>query len=211
MSQFFVVHPEDPQARLLRRAADIVRDGGVIVYPTDSAYALGCAPGNRQAVERIRRIRRLSPGHNLTLVCRDFSELATYARVDNSAFRLIRAMAPGPYTFLLPATRLVPRMMQHPKRRTVGLRVPEHRVVQGLLQELDAPLLTTTLILPGATEPLFDPEDMRDRLEHDVDLVIDGGACGLEVTTVVDLVADPPVITRLGKGDPGPLEVVEAG
>ncbi len=211
MSQFFVVHPDNPQLRLLRRAADIVRDGGVIVYPTDSAYALGCAPGNRQAVERVRRIRRLPPSHNLSLVCRDFSELSTYARVDNTAFRLIRAMAPGPYTFLLPATRLVPRVMQHPKRRTVGLRIPEHPVVQGLLDELDGPMMTTTLILPGEAEPMIDPQDIRDRLQHEVDLVIDGGACGLEVTTVVDLVADPPVVTRLGRGDPGPLEVVDAG
>lgn len=205
MSQFFQIHPDNPQPRLIRQAADIVRAGGVIVYPTDSAYALGCQIGDKAAMERIRRIRRLDPGHNFTLVCRDLSELATFARVDNTAYRLIRNNTPGPYTFILRATSEVPRRLMHPKRKTVGLRVPDNAIAQALLGELGEPLMSVTLILPDEDLPLIDPYDIRDTLQHDVDLVIDGGFCGMEATTVVDLYDEVPVVTRAGKGDTAPF------
>ena len=201
MSQYFQVHPDNPQARLLQQAAQIVHRGGVIVYPTDSCYALGCQPGEKEALERIRRLRRLDDQHNLTLVCRDLSEIATYARIDNSAYRMLKALTPGPYTFLLKATGEVPRRLQHPKRRTIGIRIPDHRTALALLEAVDGPLISTTLRLPGDELPLTDPETIRDRLGHALDLVIDGGACGVDATTVVDMTSEPPVLVRAGLGD----------
>lgn len=200
MSQLFVVHPSNPQRRLLAQAVAILRSGGLIVYPTDSCYALGCCIGNKEAMERMRRIRRLERGHNFTLVCGDLSELATYAKVDNSAFRLIKSLTPGPYTFILPATREVPRRLQHPSRRTIGLRMPDHRVAARLLEGLGEPLMSSTLILPGDDVPLGEPETMRERLQHDIDLVIDGGHCGHRPTTVIDLTAGEPSVLREGLG-----------
>ena len=206
MSQFFQVHPDNPQARLVRQAVDIIRAGGVIVYPTDSAYALGCQIGDKAALDRIRRIRRLEADHNFTLVCRDLSELATYARVDNTQYRLLRNNTPGPYTFILKATSEVPRRLMHAKRKTVGLRVPENNIAQALLADLGEPLMSVTLILPGDELPLIDPYEIRDTLEHDVDLVIDGGYCGMEPTSVIDLADDLPLVLRVGKGDVSPFE-----
>lgn len=201
MSQFFQIHPENPQARLIKQAVEIIHRGGVIAYPTDSAYALGCHLGDKAALERIRRIRKLDDSHNFTLVCRDLSELGTYARVDNTAFRLIRAHTPGPYTFILKATDEVPRRLLHPRRRTIGLRVPENRIALDLLETLGEPLMSVTLILPGDELPLTDPFEIRERLEHDLDLVIDGGVCGADPTTVIDLADDSPVVVRQGRGD----------
>lgn len=200
MSQFFRIHPVTPQKRLVREAARVVQDGGVIVYPTDSAYALGCRIGDRAAQDRIVAVRQLAANHQFTIACRDLSEIATYAVVGNPEFRLMKSLTPGPYTFLLPATRDVPKRLLHPKRRTIGLRVPDNAIAQSLLAELEAPLLTTTLILPGETEPLVDPEEIRKRLEHAVDLVIDGGPGEREVTTVVNLVGAEPAVVRRGKG-----------
>ncbi len=207
MSQFFQIHPENPQPRLIRQAADIVRGGGVIAYPTDSAYALGCQIGEKAALERIRQIRRLDDRHNFTLMCRDLSEIANYARVDNSVYRLLKHHTPGPYTFILRATSEVPRRLMHPKRRTVGLRVPENAVAHELLADLGEPLMSVTLIMPGDELPLIDPYEIRELLERQVDLVIDGGYCGMEATTVVDLADDVPMVLRAGKGDPTPFEV----
>ncbi len=201
MSQFFRIHPVTPQKRLVREAARVVQDGGVIVYPTDSAYALACRIGDRAAQDRIVAIRQLASSHQFTIACRDLSEIATYAVVGNPDFRLMKSLTPGPYTFLLPATRDVPKRLLHPKRRTIGLRVPDNAIAQSLLEEIGSPLLTTTLILPGETEPLVDPEEIRKRLEHAVDLVIDGGPGEREVTTVVDLVGAEPVVVRQGKGE----------
>jgi tRNA threonylcarbamoyl adenosine modification protein (Sua5/YciO/YrdC/YwlC family) len=201
MAQYFQIHPTHPQPRLIKRAVDIVRAGGVIVYPTDSSYALGCHIGDKEAMERIRRIRRVHDNHNFTLVCRDLSEVAQYARVSNADYRLLKANTPGPYTFILPATREVPRRLQHPKRKTIGLRVPDHVVARALLTELNEPLMSSTLILAGEELPLSDPEEIRRRLEHDVDLVVDGGFCGLEPTTVVELEAGRATVARQGKGD----------
>jgi tRNA threonylcarbamoyl adenosine modification protein (Sua5/YciO/YrdC/YwlC family) len=206
VSQFFQIHPDNPQPRLIRQAVDIVRDGGVLVYPTDSAYALGCQIGDKSALDRIRRIRRLDDRHNFTLVCRDLSEIAVYARVDNTAYRLLKHATPGPYTFILRATSEVPRRLMHPKRKTVGLRVPENRIAQALLEDMGEPLMSVTLVMPGEDYPLIDPYDIRQTLEHDVDLVIDGGYCGMEPTTVVDLADETPMILRVGKGDPAPFE-----
>ena len=202
MAQLFVIHPENPQPRLIRLAAEIVRSGGVIVYPTDSCYALGCQIGDKGAMERIRRIRELDERHHLSLVCRDLAEIAQYAKVDNSQFRLLKASTPGSYTFILRATREVPKRLMHPSRRTIGLRVPDHAVAQALLEELREPLLSSTLLLPGDDVPLNDGEEIRERLERAVDAVLDAGSCGIETTTVVDLTGDAPVITREGKGDP---------
>ena len=206
MSQFFQIHPDNPQERLVRQAVDIIRDGGVIVYPTDSAYAIGCQLGNKAALDRIRRIRRLDPNHNFTLVCRDLSELATYARVDNTQYRLLRNNTPGPYTFILKATSEVPRRLMHAKRKTVGLRVPENPIAQALLADLGEPLMSVTLILPGDELPLIDPYEIRDALEHDVDLIIDGSYCGMEPTSVIDLADEVPLVLRVGKGDVAPFE-----
>ncbi len=207
MSQFFQIHPDNPQPRLIKQAVEILRGRGVIAYPTDSAYALGCLIGEKSAMERIRRIRRLDDEHNFTLMCRDLSELGTYARVDNSVYRLLRQHTPGPYTFILKATGEVPRRLMHPKRRTIGLRVPDNAVTLALLEALDEPLMSVTLILPGDDLPMTDPHDIRQTLEHQVDLVIDGGYCGLEPTTVVDLVELPPVVRRQGLGDASSLVV----
>lgn len=201
MTQFFAIHPESPQVRLIRQAVEIVRRGGVIAYPTDSAYALGCRIGEKNPLERIRRIRRLDDNHNFTLVCRDLSELGTFARVDNTAYRAIRHATPGPYTFILEATGEVPRRMMHPKRKTIGLRVPDNAIAQALLAELGEPLMSVTLQMPGDEYPLTDPYDIRDTLARDVDLVIDGGYCGLEPTSVVDMTREPPAIVRRGLGD----------
>ena len=201
MSQFFAIHPETPQSRLIQQAVSIIQRGGVVVYPTDSAYALGCQLGDKKAMERIRRIRSLREDHNFTLVCRDLSELGTYARVENAVYRLLRHATPGAYTFVLEATREVPRRLVQPKRKTIGLRVPDHPIPQALLQALDEPLMSATLILPGDDYPMTDPYDIRDRLEHEVDLVIDGGFCGLEATSVIDLTDTVPVILRRGVGD----------
>jgi tRNA threonylcarbamoyl adenosine modification protein (Sua5/YciO/YrdC/YwlC family) len=206
MSQYFQVHPVNPQLRLLRRAIEILQDGGVIAYPTDSAYALGCAIGNKAALNRIRSIRRLDDGHNFTLVCRDLSELSIYAKVDNRQFRLLRNLTPGPYTFILAATAEVPRRLMHPRRRTIGLRVPDNRIAQDLLAALDEPLMSVTLILPGDDYPMVDPQDIRERLEKQIDLVIDGGSCGLEPTSVIDLAGEVPRVIRAGKGDVSMLE-----
>ena len=201
MAQYFQIHPVNPQSRLIKRAVDIVRAGGVIAYPTDSSYALGCHIGDKEAMERIRRIRRVDEAHNFTLVCRVLSEVAQYARVGNADYRLLRANTPGPFTFILPATREVPRRLQHPKRKTIGLRLPDHAIVQSLLAELNEPLMSSTLILPGEGLPLSDPEEIRARLEHDLDLVIDGGFCGLDPTTVIELEDGVVTLLRKGKGD----------
>lgn len=205
MSQYFSVHPQNPQPRLIKRAAEIIRDGGVIVYPTDSCYALGCHIGDKAAMQRIRSIRAVDERHHLTLVCRDLSELATYARVDNSQFRLLKNATPGSYVFILEATRELPKRLQHPKRRTIGLRIPDHPVVDALLAELGEPILSSTLLLPGDEQPETDASNIRERLEHLVDLVLDGGSCGLEPSTVVDLTGPEPVVTRAGKGALAPL------
>lgn len=205
MSQYFTLHPINPQLRLIHRTVEILRAGGVVVYPTDSCYALGCLVGDKDAMERIRRIRDAGKDHNFTLVCRDLSEIATYARVDNPTFRLLKACTPGPYTFILPATREVPRRLQHPKRKTIGIRVPDHAVPHALLTELGEPLMSSTLILPGGDAPLTDPVEMRTRLEHQVELVMDGGPCGLEPTTVVDLSGEIPKVLRAGRGDVTPF------
>ncbi len=205
MAQFFSIHPDNPQLRLIRQAAEIVRNGGIIVYPTDSFYALGCRLGDKTAVERIRAIRQVGPGHHFALVCRDLAEIAVYARVDNQQFRLLKSTTPGSYTFILEATREVPRRLQHPRRKTIGLRVPDHKVVRALLAELAEPLLSSTLLLPGEEEPLNDAYEIRQRLEHQVDLVIDGGPCGIEPTTVVNLTGGMPAVTRPGKGSVAPF------
>jgi len=206
VSQFFQIHPDNPQPRLIRQAVEMLRQGAVIVYPTDSAYALGCHLGDKKALDRIREIRRVDDKHNFTLVCRDLSQAATYAKMDNTAYRLINAHTPGPYTFILPATREVPRRLLHPKRRTIGIRIPDNRIVRALLEELGEPIMSSTLILPGEEMPMTDPYEIRERLEHQVDLVIDGGYCDLEPTTVVDLTGDLPRVVRRGKGDPAPFE-----
>jgi len=208
VSQFFAVHPENPQSRLIQQAVAIIQRGGVVAYPTDSAYALGCQLGEKKAVERIRRIRQLRDDHNFTLMCRDLSELGNYARVDNPAYRLLRHNTPGPFTFILEATRDVPRRLVQPKRKTIGLRVPNHAVPLALLNALDEPLMSVTLQMPGEEFPLTDPYDIREYLEHEVDLVIDGGFCGLEPTSVVDLTGSEPVVLRRGLGD---LSDFEAG
>lgn len=200
MSQFFVIHPDNPQPRLIRQAVDLLAAGGVIVYPTDSAYALGCRVGDKSAAERIRAIRRLDESHNFTLVCRDLSELSTYARVDNAVYRWLKQTTPGPYTFILEATKEVPKRLLHPKRRTLGLRVPDNAITRALLDALGEPLMSVTLILPGDEYPQTDPHEIRRLLEHAVDLVIDGGYCDLEPSTVVDLSGSEPVLVRAGKG-----------
>lgn len=201
MSQFFKVHPINPQARLLTRAAEIVRAGGVIVYPTDSCYAFGWHIGDKQALERVRRIRQTERDHDFTLVCRDLSDIATYARVENWAYRLLRSLTPGPYTFILRATHEVPKRLQDPKRKSIGIRVPKHTIVQELLDQLGEPLMSSTLLLPGDSLPLSDPEEIRERVQHLVDAIVDGGACGVEPTSVLDLSRDEITVLRSGKGD----------
>ncbi len=205
MSQFFSIHPENPQPRLIKRAAEIIRDGGIIVYPTDSCYALGCHIGDKSAMERMRAIRGVDARHHFSLVCRDLSELANYARVDNSQYRLLKSTTPGSYVFILEATRELPKRLQHPKRRTIGLRIPDHPVVDALLAELGEPILSSTLLLPGEELPLTDTHEIRDRMEHQVDLILDGGSCGIVASTVVDLTGLVPVVIRVGKGSLAPL------
>jgi tRNA threonylcarbamoyl adenosine modification protein (Sua5/YciO/YrdC/YwlC family) len=201
LSQFFTLHPTHPELRLIKRAAEIVRSGGVIAYPTDSCYALGCHIGDKAAMERIRRIRQVDERHHFALVCRDLSDIGHYAKVDNAQYRWLRAHTPGAYTFILKATRELPRRLAHPKRATIGVRVPLHPVASMLLAELREPLLSSTLILPGQTQPLNDAFEIRDALEHQLDLILDGGACGIEPTTVIDLSTDMPTLVRHGKGD----------
>ncbi|MBK7793102.1 MAG: threonylcarbamoyl-AMP synthase [Betaproteobacteria bacterium] len=210
MAQFFQVHPVNPQPRLIRQAATILREGGVIAYPTDSGYALGCHLDDAVAARRIRDIRRLGDQHHLTLVLNDLSAIGHFARLDNWQFRVVRQGTPGCFTFLLPATREVPRRLQHPKRSTVGVRVPDHPVVRALLADLGEPILSSTLILPGATEALADAEAIRDALERQLDLVIDAGACPAAPTTVIDLAVQPPAVVRLGAGEPARLGLPSA-
>ncbi|MFM7025102.1 MAG: L-threonylcarbamoyladenylate synthase [Limnohabitans sp.] len=205
MAQFFTVHPDNPQARLLKQAVQLLNQGQVLAVPTDSSYALVCHVDDKSAVDQLRRIRGVDEKHHLTLLCRDLSELANYARVDNRQFRLIKQATPGPFTFILEATKEVPRRLSHPQRKTIGLRVPEHAVLQELLGLHGAPLIAATLILPGDEDPLNDPETIRERLEHQVGAVIDAGACALEPTTVVDMSDDELVIVRQGQGDPARL------
>ena len=202
MSQFFAIHPENPQERLIKQAVEIVRKGGVIVYPTDSCYAIGCALGDKTAMERILAIRKIDLKHHLTLMCADLSDLGTYAKVDNSQFRQLKAATPGSYTFILQATKEVPNRTLHPKRKTIGLRVPDNAIALALLKELGEPMLSSTLMLPEDDERVAEPYEIRDRLEHAVDLVIDGGWCGTEPTTVIDM-TDGVELVRQGKGDAG--------
>ena len=205
MAQFFTIHPDNPQPRLIRQAVEIVRAGGVIVYPTDSCYALGCRMGDKSAMERIRVIRRLDQKHRFAIVCRDLAELSLYAIVDNWQFRALKAATPGSYTFVLKATREVPKRLRHPTGGTIGLRVPDHKVVRALLSELGEPLVSSTLMLPGDDIPLNDGHEIRDRLERQVDLVLDGGSCGITPTTVIDLSGAAPVVVRQGRGSLQPL------
>lgn len=205
MSQFFQIHPENPQARLISQAVEIIKGGGIVALPTDSCYALVCRLDDKDAVTRLRRIRNVDDKHHLTLLCRDLSEISQYAKVDNQQYRLLKAATPGAYTFILEATKEVPRRLSHPSRKTIGLRVPENRIVHALLEELAQPLLGTTLILPDEDEPLTDPEDVRDRLTKVVDLIIDGGACSFIPTTVIDLTGPEPVLQRQGRGDVAPF------
>ena len=209
MSQYFSIHPDNPNPRLIRQAAEVLRGGGVVVYPTDSCYALGCHLDDKEAVTRIRQIRKLDEHHNMTLMCRDLSEISKYARVDNPKFRVLKNNTPGSYTFILEATKEVPKRLQHPKRSTIGIRIPDHSVALALLQELGEPISSTTLILPDEEGPLNDAEHIRDVLEKRVDLVIDGGAVGLDFTTVIDLTGDSPVLVRRGKGDIAPFGIEE--
>lgn len=209
VSQFFQIHPENPQARLIKQAVEIIRKGGVVVYPTDSAYALGCQIGDKAAVERVRRLRQLDKTHNFTLMCCDMSQLGVFAKIDTGIFRILKAHVPGPYTFILNGTREVPRLLLHEKRRTIGLRVPQNPILLALLAELGEPLMSVSLILPGDEDPMTDPYEIRQRLEHHVDLIIDGGFGDLKASTVIDLTGDEPVLIREGCGDPTPF-LVEA-
>ena len=211
MAQFFIVHQTHPQVRLIRQAADIIRQGGLIAYPTDSCYALGCHIGDKDAMDRLRRVRGIDDKRHLTLMCRDLSEIATYALVDNVQYRLLKAATPGSYTFILRATREVPRRLLHPRRKTIGVRVPQHVVAHALLADLNEPMLSATLQLPGDDTPMSAADEIRARLEHQLDLIIDAGHCGIEPTTVVDLTGDTPVVLRQGAGpvEALGLEVVE--
>ena len=205
MSQYFTVHPTHPQPRLIAQAAAIIRDGGVIAYPTDSCYAIGCHIGDKEAMQRLRAIRKIDDKHHLTLMCRDLSEIASYAQVDNVQYRLLKKLTPGSYTFILQASREVPRRLLHPRRKTIGMRVPEHAVAQSLLAALGEPLLSATLILPDDAHPLNDGEEIRERLEHALDLVLDAGSCGIDPTTMVDLTGEFPQLLRQGKGSVEPF------
>ncbi len=205
MSQYFEVHPVNPQPRLLKQAAQILNDGGIAAIPTDSSYALACHLDDKSAAEQLRRIRQVDDRHHLTLLCRDLSELASYARVDNRQYRLLKLATPGPFTFILEATKEVPRRVSHPSRRTIGLRVPEHPVTSALLELVGQPLIATTLIPPGESEPMNDPHEIRERFEKQVQAIVDAGACPMQPTTVIDLSGDAPVVVRLGRGDPALL------
>jgi tRNA threonylcarbamoyl adenosine modification protein (Sua5/YciO/YrdC/YwlC family) len=206
MAQFFQIHQEHPQIRLVRQAVEIIAGGGLAVYPTDSCYAIGCQIGNKAAMDRIRRIRRVDSKHHFTLVCRDLSEITTYAKIDNQQYRLLKSLTPGPYTFICKATKQVPNRLMHARRKTIGIRIPDNPVAQALLEELDGPIMSSTLILPGEELPQSDPYEIRDVLAHAVDLIIDGGYCGFEPTTVIDLGEEPPSVLRQGKGDAAFLE-----
>jgi tRNA threonylcarbamoyl adenosine modification protein (Sua5/YciO/YrdC/YwlC family) len=207
MAQFFQIHPDNPQSRLITQAVGILRDGGLVIYPTDSSYALGCHIGDKGAMERIRRIRQVDDEHNFTLVCRDLSEISNYAKIDNRDYRLLKTLTPGPYTFIHKATKQVPRRLMHPRRRTIGIRVPDNNIVRALLDELGEPIMSTTMIMPGETMPLTDPYEMRQLLDHQVDLIIDGGPCGFEPTTVVVMTEEVPQVVRTGKGDASLFQV----
>jgi tRNA threonylcarbamoyl adenosine modification protein (Sua5/YciO/YrdC/YwlC family) len=207
MAQFFQIHPDNPQLRLIKQAVSILRQGGLIIYPTDSSYALGCHIGDKHAMERIRRLRRLDDKHDFTLVCRDLTEISHYAKIGNQEYRLLKTLTPGPYTFIHKATKQVPRRLQHPKRKTIGIRVPDNTIVSELLAELGEPIMSSTMILPGEEMPLTDPYEMRTVLDHEVDLIIDGGYCGIETTTVVLMTEDLPQVLRAGKGDVSLFEV----
>ena len=202
MARYLDVHPENPQPRLILQVADLIRGGGLIAYPTDSCYALGCQLGNREGLDRIREIRRLDGRHHFTLICADFAQLGRFVKVSNAVFRLVKAATPGSYTFILPATKEVPRQLLHPKKQTVGVRIPKHTVTQALLAQLGEPLLSSTLLLPDEEDPLTQGWEIKERLDHQVDAVVDSGECGLEPTTVVDLSGDAPQILRRGAGDP---------
>jgi tRNA threonylcarbamoyl adenosine modification protein (Sua5/YciO/YrdC/YwlC family) len=205
MAQFFQIHPQNPQLRLIRQAAQIIQSGGIVALPTDACYALVARLDDKNAVDRLRRIRGIDDKHHLTLLCRDLSEIAQYSRVDNRQYRLLKAATPGAYTFILEATKEVPRRLSHPSRKTIGLRVPDNAIAQALLEELGEPLLGTTLILPDEEHPLSDPEEIRDGLEKVIDLIIDGGACQLEPTTIIDLSGSEPILVRQGLGDAAPF------
>jgi tRNA threonylcarbamoyl adenosine modification protein (Sua5/YciO/YrdC/YwlC family) len=206
MSQFFYVHPDNPQGRLMKQAAVMLHKGGVIVYPTDSGYALGCHIGDKKALDRICQIRNIDRDHNFTLVCRDLSELSEYTRVENSAFRILKNNTPGPYTFIFKGSKEVPKRLLNPKKKTIGIRIPDNHIVQALLTELQEPIMSTTLIMPGETTAEYDPEHIRDILEHQVDLIINGGHLGEHPTTVVDFSEGDAKILRVGEGDPSPFE-----
>jgi tRNA threonylcarbamoyl adenosine modification protein (Sua5/YciO/YrdC/YwlC family) len=201
VAKYIEVHPDNPQPRRVAEIVETIREGGLIAYPTDSSYAFGCHIGDKRAMDRIRRIRRTDKNHNFTLVCSDLSEISTYARVDNWAYRMLKSMTPGPYTFILPATREVPKRLQHPKRRTIGLRVPDHPLVRAVLQELGEPIMSSTLLLPGDDLPLTDPHDIEERIGHEIDLIIDAGPTGIEPTSVIDLSEDRVEVLRIGRGD----------
>jgi len=205
VSQFFEIHPDNPQIRLIQKSVEMIRNGAVIAYPTDSAYALGCHLGDKKALDTIRAIRKVDDKHNFTLVCRDLSEIATYAKVDNAVYRFLNAHTPGAYTYILKATREVPKRLLHPRRRTIGIRVPDNKIVHSLLAQLGEPIMSTTLILPTEDLPMTEAHDIRETLEHQLDLIIDGGHCGLEPTTVIDLTEHQPQIIRAGCGDPAPF------
>ena len=201
MAQFFQIHPETPQVRLIRQAVDIIHAGGIIVYPTDTSYALGCHIGDKTALERMRRIRQVDDKHDFTLACRDLSEIATYAKIDNNQYRILKNFTPGAYTFINKATKQVPKRLLHDKKKTIGIRIPDHPIALALLDTLGEPMLTSTLLLPGDEYPLTDPYDIKDYLGNQVDLIIDGGYCGMEETSMIDLEEDVPVVWRVGKGD----------
>ena len=200
MAQILTVHPDNPQVRYITQVVDIIRRGGLVAYPTDSAYALGCHIGDKFALDRIRGIRQLDKDHNFTLMCRDLSDIATYAKVNNQIFRIIKAYTPGPFTFILQATSETPRRLKHPKRKTIGLRIPDNIIALAMLTQLGEPMMSSTLLLPNDNQPLIDPYNIREILQHQLELVIDGGFCGIKTTTVVDMTSDEPMITRQGRG-----------
>jgi len=201
MSQFFQIHPDNPQLRLIKQAVEIIKDGGLVVYPTDSAYAIGCHIGDKSAMDKIRAIRHLDKHHNFTLVCRDLSEISTYAQIDNTQYRTLKTFTPGAYTFILKATKEVPKRLMHSKRKTIGIRVPDNKIVQALLEELGEPIMSSTLIMPHEEFPSTDPYEIRQELEHQLDLIIDGGFCGFEAKSVIDLETDETIVLRQGLGD----------